>query len=77
MDKDIERIKQLAGLNEEHIPFDGSMPMKLARDLYRGSKGDVETAKKMAQYLYQQIVGNIDKHAKKVGTKRIKGSQIS
>lgn len=60
---------------DDFIDYDDSTPMKLAKDIYRGSGGDVEKAKAMANLLRQQILKNIDKHHKMATMQRVGGEQ--
>ncbi len=55
----------------EYLPYDNSTAMKLAKDLYRGSNGDVSKAKAMLKYLANQVELNIDKYARELQTKRV------
>jgi len=61
----------------EYLPYDETTAMKLAKDLYRGSGGDTEKAKQMAQYLMNQVVANIDAHAKRVQMKKVSGETFN
>lgn len=55
----------------EYLPYDDSTAMKLAKDLYRGSNGDINKAKAMLKYLMNQVESNIDKYASHMQTKRV------
>ncbi len=67
-------------LNEvmgELIPYDDSTAMRLAKEIYRGSGGDVEKARNMTNALRQQILKNIEKHDKMASMSRVgRGSRV-
>lgn len=67
-------------LNEvmgDYIPYEESTPMQLAKELYRGSGGDVDKAKKMADGLAQKIKQHIDSHHEMVSMRRVgQGSRV-
>lgn len=54
----------LEHLEGEFLPWDVSTNASLARQFLRATKGDVDKATKMANYFHQQLVTNIQKHAK-------------
>lgn len=60
-------------LNEvtEYIPFDNSTAMKIAKQLYRASNGDVKKAKKMADGMRKDILQKIEDFDKLIKTRRV------
>lgn len=54
-------VEQLEG---EYLPWDESTNASLARQFLRATKGDENKAMKMAEYFHQQLLTNIQKHAK-------------
>lgn len=71
------KLDTIIEMEGELLPYDESTAMQLAKDLLRGAKGDAGKAKQMAQYMIQQVIGNIDAHAKRVKMKTTTGERIS
>lgn len=49
-------------IKEEFVPWNDDSSAKLARQFLRAAQGDPAKAKKVAEYFYQQVLGEIDKH---------------
>jgi hypothetical protein len=67
------RLNEMVG---QLMPYDESTAMRLAKDLYRGSGGDVEKARRMLRYFANQVSGNLDKYDRQIRMKRVKGQKM-
>lgn len=62
---DLSRLENIVEqLEGEYLPWDESTNAALARQFLRATKGDENKAMKMAEYFHQQLLTNIQKHAK-------------
>lgn len=55
----------------EYIPYDDSTTMKIAKQLYRASNGNVKKAKKMADGMRKDILQKIEDFDKLMKTRRV------